>query len=660
MNLPDRSPSVVLPGEIPGVGVVPHESEGGLPAFSASAAALIVRLDLALQNEIASWHRALSALVPPVGPALGRIAAELGCSPSTARKRYDLWRRNGRSELALAPRNVFADGAARVNGPAPEFVEWYQALCLEHNRSNRAAHREFVRRFHRGDLIPGLPVVNRRLLPRGFSESNLAQHAPTEFERVAARVGRKAASQFRPLVYTTRREMEVGHQYEVDDMWHDFKAVVLGQAEPVRLLELHALDVRSGCLFAHAVKPRLFDVASGKSVGLRENEFLFFLAWVLCQTGWHPAGTTIIGEMGTATIDAETEALLAEVTGGKVGFFRGVVDRRPAFGGAFTQVGKGNFRVKAALESLHNLAHNEMSHALEFPGQVGSLSRVNEPEGLAARERHQRWLLKAVAGLPAHVAAGIRHDFCEYNQAVLAISRFWEVINGRTDHDLEGFEEAGLTAVDWVSAHGIVSAQDYALATEEKREWVRNTHLPRARLLSPREVFDDGRGGLVRLRPEQAARLLSRVAGREVKVSRAHLVEFEDKELGPGVHRFAAPTWSPGDVFRAVVNPFWPEQLHLFNARGGWLGALRRHASSDRLDTKALEEARREAEATEHRLLGPVARAGAAQTRARTENATANAALVREFHQRNADEADETRAALRRLRAAEAVAEDEV
>ena len=636
--LPETVPSGVLPEEISG-GVlldVPHESEGGTAGLVA-----LMRLDAGVRAEVETWADEFAALTPPIGAGLVALARRHGCSYSTARKRYDQWSHNGRTALSLAPAKAWAEKPRADAGPDAEFGTWYHDLCLQFQRSNAAAYREFVRRFKRGDLIPGLEhVLNRRILPRGYSQENLREFLPTQFERVAARVGRRAAADYRPLVFTTRANMEVGHQYQVDDMWHDFKVVMLGQPEPMRLLELHALDVFSGCLFAHAVKPRMFDQATGKSVGLKENEFLYFLTWLLCKWGYHAAGTTIIGEKGTASLDDPTAALLSDVTGGLVRFDGGVVDRRPSFGGQFTGTAKGNFRVKAALESLGNLSHNEMAGLLEFPGQVGSLSRVNEPEGLQARERHQRWLMRACAALPPEIAQAMRHDFVEFNQAVLGVARIWEQINTRTDHELEGWEEAGLTTVDWICEHGIVSAGDFAAMPADRQEWVRNTHRARARKLAPREVFARGESQLKRLRPEQAARLLSRVAGREVKVGRDHLISFECAELGPGIHRYAAPTWQPGDGFRAVVNPYWPEQMHLFNARGAWLGAVRRHGSSDRLDAAALEEARRQAGEDEQRLLGPVARAGAAQTRQRLDNARHNAQVI--------EDADDAQRAARR------------
>ena len=66
----------------------------------------------------------------------------------------------------------------------------------------------------------------------------------------------------------------------------------------------------------------------------------------------------------------------------------------------------------------------------------------------------------------------------------------------------------------------------------------------------------------------------------------------------------------------------------LFRAASPDFAAAVTSSSSDRMDATALEEARREAEATERRLLGPVARAGAAQTKARLENARHNAGVI--------------------------------
>jgi hypothetical protein len=610
----------------------PHETRGVSPLSAAAEAAEFMALPERTRAEIERWRPRLESLGRPIQQSLAALARELGVSPSCARKRYDAWRTHGWRGLAGGARAKGALlGHARwsESGPAPEFAEWYRQLCLQNSRKNAPAYRKFVRLFHEGELIPGLEwATNRRRLPRGFSEENLRRFCPTTFERTAMSIGRKAASAFRPLVYTSRAGLQVGQQVMVDDMWHDFKVVMLGQREPMRLLELHALDVYSGCLFAHAVKPRLWDELAEKSVGLKQNEFLFFLLWLLCQHGYHPAGTAIIGERGTATLSAADAAVLHEVTGGLVTFDGGVVDRRAAFAGAFAGVAKGNFRIKAALESLGNLSHNEEADRLLFPGQTGSLARVNAPEELPARERHERFLLSACAGLPAEVREGIRHDFIEYHQSVLAVARVWERINRRTDHALEGFDEEGLTRVDWLSEHGLVSAADYAAAAPEKQLWIRQTHAPRARLMAPQEVWERGRPGLVRLRPEQAARVLARAHGHAATVGRDHLIAFESSEIAPGRLRYRADRWAPGDRFRVVVNPFHPEVAHLFDEHGAWCGCAPAWERAGRLDLDAQAERRREASEIEARLLGPVARAGARETQHRLENARSNAALI--------------------------------
>jgi len=141
-----------------------------------------------------------------------------------------------------------------------EFIEHWKALCERNQRKCKPAYRRLLRDWQAwaaGDpslLIPGYDSPPERAPssshPVGWSYGNLMRHAPTKFELRAARIGRMAAADLRPKVFTTRNGLAVGQYYLFDDMWHDFKVNVVGQRKAQRLLQLHALDLFSGCLFA--------------------------------------------------------------------------------------------------------------------------------------------------------------------------------------------------------------------------------------------------------------------------------------------------------------------------------------------------------------------------------------------------------------------------
>jgi hypothetical protein len=334
-------------------------------------------------------------------------------------------------------------------------------------------------------------------------------------------------------------------------------------------------------------------------------------------------------EHGTAAIRDPLEKILFDLTGGRVTVERSGISGVGSFAGQYAGVSKGNFRFKASLESSGNLIHNETSDMMRFPGQTGSNSRVNKPEELHGRERHADALLKALVALPAERAAMLRLPFLEVNQAKWLVEEIMERINQRTDHELEGWLEAGLTTMDFeVSDIGIISAKAFLSFPPEKQLALQTIATPMPRKMSPREVFDNGRTNLIKLRPEQVALLLRDVAGREVSVGKDHLITFEDETVSPSPLRYLAHHFAPGDKFTAVVNPMSPMNANLFDARGAWVGVVNAWQTIRRDDVDGLARQLGAARKVESELLAPVAATGARMTKQRIEDAQHNSTVI--------------------------------
>jgi len=354
---------------------------------------------------------------------------------------------------------------------------------------------------------------------------------------------------------------------------------------------------------------------------------------VLAEFGFHPDGCVLMVEHGTAAIREELERVLFDLTAGRVTVERSGIEGVAAFAGQYGGVSKGNFRFKASLESSGNLIHNETADLLRFPGQTGSNSRVNKPEELHGRERHADTLIKACEGLlqvmSPERAAALRLPFLEANNAMWLVNEVMERINCRNEHELEGWLEAGLTTMDFeLPDIGIISAQKFLTLPPEKQATVQAVGTPVPRKMSPREVFDQGRSRLVRLRPEQTALLLKDVAGREVTVGSDHLITFEDAAISPAPLRFLAHHFAPGDTFTAVVNPMSPHAAHLFNARGGWAGVVTAWQTISRDDVAGLNRQLGQARKVEAELLQPLAATGAKIIKQRIDDAQHNAEVI--------------------------------
>lgn len=583
------------------------------------------RLPEDVRAEVDRWQRELREVRKPVLASIHAAANRLGVSWRTVRTKYYAWLRAGRDWRALIDRRALP----AERGLSAELIEYWKGLCEDNQRKCRPAWKELVRRWTAGEPIPGLPPgLPRHELPRGLGYDNLMRHRPNDYELRAARIGRTAAGDLRPKVFTTRVGLEPGMRYVFDDMWHDFKVVVLGQRRACRLLQLHAHDLFSGCQFARGLKPRVEDPESGQSVGLTQDEMLFLVCHVLEAIGYHPQGTVLMVEHGTAAIADALEAALHELSGGLVTVDRSGIQGASAFAGQYAGRGKGNFRFKAALESLGNLIHNETASALQFPGQTGSNSRINAPEELHGRERCLDLLQLALLELPAALRQEFALPFLEARRAMNLVEEVMERINRRTDHALEGWVEAGLTTVDFdVPGVGLLPGAKVLALEAAKRAAVEAVAVPVARRLSPREVFDQGRRRLVRFRPEQLARLLAARQRRTVTV-RNHLIEFDDASISPSPLRYLAHHFRDGDEFGVVVNPFGPDEAHLFDARGAWLGTVKAWQTVSRLDEAGLAAQMGAAARIERELLEPLARRGAAATRARLNAARTNTQAV--------------------------------
>lgn len=605
-----------------------------------------------VRREVTSWNVGLHDISPPIQRALKSLADQMGVASQTARRKYDLWLKSGWRGLinrAKAPEK------SRSN-LHPDFIEYWRGLCQKNGRKCKPAYREFLRQFKAGEPIPGLdPALGRASLPLGYSYDNLMLYKPTRLELTAARIGRSAAADFRPKVLTSRVGLQVGQRYLFDDLWHDFKVVMVNQRRPMRLLQLHAHDLFSGCQFARGLKPRMEDPDTGKSINLKEDEMLFLLAHVFTTYGFHPDGCTLMLEHGTASANDAVEQSLFDLSNGKITIDRSGIEGVAGFAGQYPGRGKGNFRFKAALESLGNLIHNETANLLQFPGQTGSNSRINCPEELAGREKHTDQLSLALLALPPRVAVQLRLPFLEVNTAKWLVEEILERINQRTDHELQGWLESNLTTVDLalpLSQTGplirqtLLSTAQYLALSPEQRAAVDAIATPAPRRLSPREVFDAARGSLVKFRPEQTAALLKDRSSREVIVAKDHLIYIEDQTISPGPLTYLAHHFQPGDKFTAVVNPWSLEQLALFDARGCWVGFVSAWQRPSQSDPVAIAEQMGRAAKVEKELLAPLAARGLDLTRQRLEDSRHNTNVLRAEAATIAESESRARAAL--------------
>lgn len=569
------------------------------PLGAVTSAEAFARLPELERNDVRRWASGLSEIAPPVVDGLRRLASRMGVSYSSARERYYRWLAAGKSPMALVNRSRVREGRPALSDTA--VTEWHRRM-LENQRNSKAAWRKLTRDYRSGVNIPGIPESWDRSgpMPPGWSYSNLMKRKPSAYVTAAVRIGRGAAADHRPLVYTTRENLWVGSHYLFDDIWHDVMVNVLDTVQTGRPLEFHCLDLFSACKVSWGFRVRTENVLTGKMEGLREEHMRFLLTHVLQEHGFDARrGTVLVVEHGTAAIRPDQEALIREITGGRVTVARSGMLGDPAFVGQYAGRAKGNFRFKAALESAGNLHHNELA---DVAGQTG-LSVARRPEELHGLLNHNDALLDAmlvVAQTRPDLAVQMRANLMTHTAYAELLIEVYGRINRRTEHRLEGW------------ARQVTVADDGA----------------RMRRLSPWEVWTRDRAQLTRITGSQAALLLWKESLAVERRVKRRMIEVWEKSLGPDPVRYDALALRDGETYACLINPYAPQILWAYDAQGRFVAPCRAIERADRSDPEAMERAYAQAAHAERMLMDEVAPIAAGIRKQRLENARHNAAIL--------------------------------
>jgi hypothetical protein len=476
-----------------------------------------------------------------------------------------------------------------------QLVKTYVERC---QRNSEKGLDTLLDDYRRG-LVHTTTPVGLRGYPLGWSKRNLRRALPSQYELKSVRIGRSAAAEHRPLVYSTRANLWVGSHFLFDDLWHDHFVNVLDTRQTGRPLEFHALDLCSACKFAWGIRVRT-ERADGTNEGLKEAEMRFLLANIMSSQGYSPRGTTLVVERGTAAIREDLERILSDASGGLITVARGGMEGAAAHAGQYAGRSKGNYRFKAALESHGNLVHNEMQM---LPGQTGK-DRDHRPEQLHGLLKYNDALMVALSQLPVEQQEMLRWPLLTIQQFRVIAEAIYAKINGRTEHDLEGWD----------------------------MRYLPDPRMGGMRKMSPSEVWRGGSRGLRPLDDESIAMILSADLGTE-RTTRNGMLEVKDSEISGDVLRFDATRLSDREKYLTVLNPFRPDDLFVFDSRNRFVAKCARIASVDRADVEAVQRACGRAAKQEAEMLAPL--------RARHLQEARNKAAM---HAHNAEVLDQGRA----------------
>jgi hypothetical protein len=571
-------------------------------------------LPVACKREHLAWKQEFGSVADGNGrlqDRLARVAERMGVSAKTVRRKWDCAHHCGwRGVIDRRKEHL----AAQDTVPAG-FWDFFRALCETEGRSCRQAWKKILTMWHAELPIPGYavtPPAGVAGLPDGWSYANAMRHAPTAYELKAARIGPMAAAANRPLVLTTRAGLKIGEVYMFDDVWHDVLVNFVGVSrEAIRPLEMCCLDVASASKVAYGMLPRI-KREDGTNTNLSEREMRQLVVSVLLNQGYRPEGTLLTVEHGTAAIrpGSDFATALDAITGGAVRVARGGIQDASVVLGGWSGAKRGDFKMKAALESIHGLSHNALA---ALPGQTGSNSRDNKPEKLTGMLAYNNKLLRQVEALPSERVAGLIERLAfpllhwhDYRQIVDDVYR---MLDNRTMHDLEGWEANGWTT------------QEYRLATSEQKwlpgasikkmelarqdavlDLIRSPGLMRVRKLSPGEVWRAGSDQLIKLRHEHVPLLLGPDLAEVKRLDKHHCFVVQGQEYGGGDElRFMAAritnamrhdvVLDPSRDYKVFANPFDTSMLFVCDMDLRYIGMARRQVGVSRADIDEIHKA---------------------------------------------------------------------
>ncbi|MFC5049212.1 hypothetical protein ACFPK9_01080 [Rubritalea spongiae] len=565
------------------------------------------QLTMEQRDGVRAWLRAFEShpITKPITQWFATVARSVGVTPSTVKtKYYAIKKTNDWRCLIDSRKSAHTPTTCRTKNP--EFQQFWKLLCERNQRSTKAAYRHLIRMWRNKEEIPGYTdLPDWPSLPQGWSYRNLNRISPNKLELTAMRHGIKAAAKYMPMVYSTRVGLWPGAFYQFDDVWHD--NYVRCGSELTRVIELGALDVLSGCRFAYAAKPRLRkDGGKGKQ-NITEAEARLFVAGVLWDHGInHQLGTTLVLENGTMTVSGEVARIIEDYGTRPDGSpliqlsFSGISGKQQAVLGHYAGRGGGNPRHKASLESLHNLIHNELGMLI---GQTGH--DRNEPEMTHGITREQEQLLKVIKNLPAERAALLKHPVIDFHSQFLPLLNdlYADAINGRTDHNLEGWHKCGFVQTEYTLMPGSeqwlqleqIPDETFGLissaARQEPEKWTRT------RKLSPAEVWESGLDQIQPVKPYLICDILGKDLAKKRKITSSYIT-FTDSAVDAEPLNYSTRIRTTegnfqelehGKEYQVYANPFAPDQLFICDMNFRCLGIAPRQQRVCSADTTALQ-----------------------------------------------------------------------
>ena len=444
-------------------------------------------------------------------------------------RKYYLWfeaerRSPGEGIIALV------DGR-KLKRPEKEnvFLRDFKNYCERNKNSGgcHEAHRQMLRDFRCGDVqfsfgtwrdiwrvqhpFEEMPAVcPSDWVPVGMTYQNLIGHYSKEKGRDIAlewnRRGMFAASNLLPPVLRSRVGLHPGEVYQSDDVWHNIDVYAPGIKGIFQPLEFTTYDVSSAFKVGSLMKPRTMrtDPKTGREIrdNLKEQQFRFEVAGIMCNTGFYRGGVTWIGERGTTRLNDRVLERIAAVPGWG-GLFRwnvsGVLNS-PAHKGLLIGDCGGNPRMKALCECSHNILHNASA------GLLGNRGRdaAHMHESRTATVRYTKEMIALASRIDPALIPFLQLPILEWKHYLAYFGAIEASVMDRCDHSLEGWSDREVVEYRLKATDGWLSVNDMLCMDEAERIATNAVisrdpaQLMRKRKMSRREAWVAGLKDLVR------------------------------------------------------------------------------------------------------------------------------------------------------------------
>lgn len=524
-------------------------------------------------------------------------AAIIGLSYQALRRHYyNLTNNAGDWTVLVDKRKAPEHRAAAAMARQPLFTAELAKIVESYQRNNTAAFRALRKRWSaRRDAIPGYETwPGWPKIPAGWSDGNLGRIIKQETSAArlqSIRVGTSSKTNtFLPTVLTTRTNLWPGAVIQLDDVWHKNYVTLGKKREVVRVLELGALDLFSACRFHFGAKPRRRrENNTWETIG--GSDMRMFLAGMFHRFGYSPNGTMLMSEHNTAKVSEDIARILYDSTRGMIRVdYQPIEGKQAALSGYWHGTEGGNFRAKACLESTHSLMANDLAHLAMQTGHVSH--GLQGPVTTARIAAYIQRIVKSVLEKVPHREHLLKLPALDFHTQFypFLVDYYQFGLNGRHDHDLEGWELLGHVINQYTTIPG--SGQFFDEETFLKLPGASQTAIrhaaaadpeawSRRHKLSPLDVWDR-RPKFHPIPPVVLCDILGGDLAREVTARRGFL-EFSDQEIAcdPLVYkaRFVSGPHQGreiphGEKIKMFVLPFDDTTAIVVDARERFLGEI--------------------------------------------------------------------------------------